>query len=218
VGIVAFLLYHLGFKFTIGNHLQALVFSLGLVLIIQSFMVRQYSTNPRSGPELEGVLNIPGVGPLSWTRVVVLVALLLLVVAFTIVLRSSWVGLALRATGDDQAAAQTLGMSPRKVGMYAFTVSGVLAASAGVAIAALYPVTPLTGTQFLMKGFVVVVIGGLGSASGALVASLAFGVLESLGATYIDPSLTNVYAFALMIVVLLLAPQGLFNRKVGRAG
>lgn len=207
-----------GFKFTIGNHLQALVLSLGLLLIMQSVLMRQYGTTPRHGPSLEGYLSLIGGARISWTRIVVLVALVAVVAAFAIALQRSWIGVALRACGDDQVAAATIGLSARRVGLYAFITSGILAAFAGVAIAAIYPVTALTGAMFLIKGFAVVILGGLGSVSGALVAGLALGMLEAVGATYFDPALTNVYGFVLMIAVLLLAPQGLFNRRAVRAG
>ncbi|MGH3761909.1 branched-chain amino acid ABC transporter permease [Actinophytocola sp.] len=218
VAVLAAGLYAGGFKFTVGNHLQALVLSLAVLLVVQNLMLREFSTSPRRGPSLSGFVELPGGDRIATTRLLVLVALCLVVVGLAVLLRRSWIGLALRACGDDRVAATTLGMSPRRIGRYAFILSGLLAAAAGIAIAASYPVTPLTGAAFLLKGFAVVIVGGLGSVTGALVAGLAFGVLESFGATYLSPSITNVYAFVFMIVVLLVAPRGLFGRKVGRAG
>lgn len=217
VGIFSALMYQ-GFKFTIGNHLQALVLSLGVLLVIQSVMMRQFGTTPRRGPSVDGYLTLFDGARIAWSRVLVLVALIALVAAFAYALKRSWIGVALRACGDDQLASATIGLSARRVGLYAFVASGVLAAAAGVAIAAIYPVTAMTGAEFLLKGFAVVILGGLGSVSGAFAAAMVLGLLESFGATYIDPSLTHVFGFGLMIVVLLVAPQGLFNRKVVRAG
>lgn len=102
--------------------------------------------------------------------------------------------------------------------MYAFVVAAVLGAIAGITYASVFPVTPFIGVDLLLKGFVVVIIGGLGSAPGALVAAIMLGVLESLGIRYFDPTLGDAYGFVLMIIVLLMAPQGLFNRKAVRAG
>lgn len=212
------LLYHGAFKFTIGNHLQGLVLSLGLVLIVENVLLRRYSDNPRRGPAVDGFLNLPGDGRIAMSRVIVVVALLLTVAAFYLILTRTWIGIALRACGSDHAAAATLGLSARKVGFYAFVVSGLLAAAAGVAIASIYPVNPLTGVGFLLKGFVIVIIGGAGSVTGAVGVALALGLLESLGASYIDPAITDVYGFVLMIVVLLIAPEGITNRQARRAG
>lgn len=219
VGIVALSAFlYQGFKYTIGNHLQALVLSLGLLLIFQSIMMREYGTTARNGPTVDGYLSLFDGTRIAWSRIVVLVGLLALVAFFAVALKRSWVGLALRACGDDQLAAASIGLSARRVGLYAFIASGVLAAVAGIAIAAIYPVTALTGAQFLLKGFAVVILGGLGSVSGALAAGIGLGVLESLGATYVSPAITDVYGFVLMILVLLIAPQGLFNRRMVRAG
>lgn len=218
LGLASALLYQGAFKFTMGNHLQGLVLSLGLLLIIQNTELRLFGGATRYGPTISEVVDIPGVGRISVSRIVVFVALLVVVGAVYSVLRWTWVGIALRACGSDQFAAATVGLSARKVGLYAFALSGILAAAAGVGIAAIYPVTPLIGFTFLLKGFVVVIIGGVGSVMGALVASLALGAFESLGATYISPSITTVYGLVLMIVVLLIAPNGLFNRAAGRAG
>lgn len=218
VAVVAAVLYQGAFRFTIGNHLQALVLSLGLLLIIQNLMIREYTTLPRRGPTIHGFIGLPGDTRIATARVVVLVVLLVLAAAVYLALKRSWIGLALRVCGDDAFAASTLGLSARRVGLYAFVVSGLLAAAAGVAIAALFPVNPLTGVSLLLKGFVVVIVGGLGSVTGAFVAALSLGVLEALGARYVDPAFTNVYAFVFMVVILLIAPQGLFNRAARRAG
>lgn len=211
-------LYQGAFRFTMGNHLQGLVLSLGLLLIIQNTELRLFGGATRMGPAPDTILTLPGAGRVALARIIVLVALLVLVAVTYSVLRWSWVGIALRACGSDQFAAATVGLSARRVGLYAFAISGVLAGAAGVAIAAVYPVTPLVGFTFLLKGFIVVIIGGVGSVTGALVASMVLGVFESLGSTYISPSITTVYGLVLMIVVLLVAPNGLFNRAARRAG
>jgi branched-chain amino acid transport system permease protein len=217
VAAISAVLYLGAFRFTIGNHLQGLAVSLGILLVIQNFMIREYSTIPRRGPGIEGYVEILGTR-VAVARLIVLAMVVIIVGFFALVVKKSWIGLALRACGDDEFAASTLGMSAKKLGFYAFVVAGILAAAAGVGIGSIYPVTPEMGVEFLLKGFVVVVIGGLGSASGAAFAGVALGVLEALGARYINPSLTSAYAFGFMIIVLMIAPDGLFNRQVRRAG
>ncbi|GAA3984298.1 branched-chain amino acid ABC transporter permease [Thermobifida alba] len=216
--VVAALVYLVGFRFTIGNHLQGLAFSLGLMLFAENLFVEMFSTTPRTGPRIEGTFALFGGEQVAWSRVLVIAVSVLIVAAVAVLLKRSWVGLALRACGEDRFAAATLGLSARRVGLYAFVVAGLLAGTAGMCIASVAPVTPLTGADYLLTGFVVAIIGGLGSAEGVLVASLMLGLVEALSARYIDPSLTSVYAFGLMVVVLLVAPQGLFNRKEVRAG
>jgi branched-chain amino acid transport system permease protein len=218
VCLAAVVFYLGGFQFTIGNHLQALGLSLALLLIIQNLMIGEFSTSPRQGPTIEGFIPLVGGAKVATVRVVVLALLVLAVTVIYLVLKRSWVGLALRVCGDDGFAASTIGLSVRKVGLYAFAVSALLAAVAGVGIAAINPVTPLTGTEYLMKGFVVVIIGGMRSVPGALVAGVGFGIIEGLGAQFISPAFTNLYGFLLMIVILLMWPNGIFSRAARRAG
>lgn len=214
---ISAVMYIFAFQFTVGNYLQGLAVSLGLLLVIQNFMINQFSTNPRRGPGVDNVVHIFNTR-VEVARLIVLALVILIVVGLGLVVKRSWVGLALRASGDDEFAASTLGMSARRLGFWAFVVAGVLAAAAGIATGSIYPVTADSGTEALLKGFVVVIIGGLGSASGAAFAGVSLGILEALGARYINPSWTDAYAFGFMIIVLMIAPDGLFNRQVRRAG
>jgi branched-chain amino acid transport system permease protein len=217
-GGVAALLYVVGFRRTIGNHLQGLAFSLGLLLFAEAFFTRTFTATPRTGPRIEGAVPLLGEEQLPVGRLVVIGVTVVVVVVTALAMRRTWVGLALRACGDDQFAASTVGLPARRVGLYAFVVAGALAAVAGVCIALVVPITPATGLSFLLKGFVVAIIGGLGSIEGTFVAAILLGVLESLGTRYVEAGLTNAYGFILMIVVLLVAPAGLFNRRQVRAG
>ncbi|WGX96077.1 branched-chain amino acid ABC transporter permease [Nocardioides sp. L-11A] len=215
---VAAVVYLVGFAFTIGDHLQGLAFSLGLLLFSENLFLQLFSAIPRTGPRVEGTLSLPGGDQIAWARIVVILVTAAIVIGCAVALKRTWVGLALRATGDERFAAATLGLSARRVGLYAFVVAGVLAAIAGLCIASVTPVTPSIGMSFLLTGFVVAIIGGLGSPVGVLVASLLLGLVEAFAARYADPSMTSVYTFTAMIVVLLVMPQGLFNRKQVRAG
>lgn len=216
--LAAGLAYAIGFVFTIGNHLQGLAFSLGLLLFTENVFLELFSSIPRNGPRIEGTLALPGGEQIAWSRVVVIIITATLVAVAAIALKRTWVGLALRATGEDRFAAATLGMSAKRVGLYAFLVAAALAAVAGICIASVSPVTPSIGVSFLLTGFVVAIIGGLGSPEGVLIASLILGIVEAFTSRYVDPSMTGVYTYAVMILVLLAMPQGLFNRKVVRAG
>ncbi|GEL25334.1 branched-chain amino acid ABC transporter permease [Pseudonocardia sulfidoxydans NBRC 16205] len=217
-GGIAALLYVVGFRRTIGNHLQGLAFSLGLLLFVEAFMMRTFTATPRSGPRIEGTVALIGQEQMPVGRLIVIGVTVVVVVVTAFAMRRTWIGLALRACGDDEFAASTVGLPAKRVGLYAFVVAGVLAAVAGVCIALVVPITPLTGLAFLLKGFVVAIIGGLGSIEGTFVAAMMLGLLEALGTRYVEAGLTNAYGFVLMIVILLVAPAGLFNRRQVRAG
>lgn len=218
VGAVAAVLYLAAFRFTVGDHLQGLVLSLALLLVVQNLMVARYTTTPRLGPTIGGNLDLPGDSRIALSKVIVLGVLVVVAAVGFLALRTTWIGLALKACGADPKAAAMVGLSPRRVGLYAFIAAGILAAASGIGIGTLMPVTPLTGDDFLLKAFVVVIVGGLGSFGGAVIAGFGLGLIEAFGERYLDPGLTDVYGFVAIILVLLIAPQGLFNRRQMRAG
>jgi branched-chain amino acid transport system permease protein len=215
VTVLSGLAYQTAFRFTVGNHLTGLMLSLAILLVAENYLSLKLGTNPREGPSVSGVIEIFG-SRIGTARLVVLAVMVPVVAAVWLTLKKTWIGISLRACSDDPLAAASVGMAAKRVGFYSFAVGGALAAIAGVAMSTVLAVTPQIGASFVLKGFVVVVIGGLGSPVGALVAGLALGVFESFVTRYVDPSYTTIYAFALMIAVLLVAPEGLFNRKARR--
>jgi branched-chain amino acid transport system permease protein len=101
-----------------------------------------------------------------------------------------------------------------RVSHLAWATAGGLAGAAGALLAPLYTVYPTSGDSALVKGFVVVVLGGLGSIGGPLIAGLLVGLVEAFGAVYGNAAYTDAYGFAFMILVLLIIPTGLFGRTV----
>jgi branched-chain amino acid transport system permease protein len=215
VTLLSGLAYQAAFRFTVGNHLTGLMLSLAILLVAENYLSLRLGTNPREGPSISGIITIAG-SRIGAARLVVLAVMIPVVGAVWLTLKKTWVGIALRACSDDPLAAASVGMAAKRVGFYSFAVGGALAAIAGVAMSTVLSVTPQIGASFVLKGFVVVIIGGLGSPLGAVVAGLGLGLFESFVTRYVDPSYTTIYAFALMIAVLLVAPEGLFNRKARR--
>jgi branched-chain amino acid transport system permease protein len=93
-----------------------------------------------------------------------------------------------------------------------FAVSGAMACAAGSLLGTLYAVEPSMGGAPLLKAFVIVIFGGLGSVTGAIVGGLAIGLMENLSGAYISFAFKDVFTFLLLIAVLLLRPSGLFGR------
>ena len=123
------------------------------------------------------------------------------------------IGIATRATAGDRRAALLVGIPDRTINSLSFFIAGILAAIAGVLIA---PVTFLTATMGLaigLKGFVAAIVGGLGSLQGAVVGGLVLGLTETSVGAYIDANYREGIAFALMVVVLLIWPWGLFGEE-----
>tara|TARA_B100000745_G_scaffold299203_1_gene249481 strand:- start:364 stop:1236 length:873 start_codon:yes stop_codon:yes gene_type:complete len=159
------------------------------------------------------------VGPISLTpiRVFVLGSALLIIVASHLFLQRTKVGKAIRATFQDREAAALMGVNIDFINTFTFSWGAGIAALAGGLLAPIFQVFPTMGAIVTAKSFAVVIVGGLGSFPGAILAGLLLGVAESLGAAYISSGYRDAIAFILIIVVLLLRPTGLLGKE-GRVG
>ncbi len=120
-------------------------------------------------------------------------------------------GLALRATAQDRGLARMVGINVESVYAITFGISAALAGAAGSLLVPTYYVFPSVGAPLLLKGFVVVVLGGMGSMRGAVVGALLLGITESFAAVYVSAGYKDLVGLLLFLVVLLLRPAGLFG-------
>lgn len=128
-------------------------------------------------------------------------------------------GRQVRAVAINPRASALLGINGRGVFMITFFIAGALAALAGVMIGLSFnSIQFMMGEPYMLKAFVVVVLGGLGNLAGAVVASLLLGVGQALSAAYLPPGLTDILIFATLFVVLIFKPNGLFGGAVAPAG
>ncbi len=161
--------------------------------------------------------NLPTVmlGPLpeSGARVAAFVCALIAIALFYLVLKKTWYGLALRAAAQSRIGTQTSGVNILRLDQIAFAIGVGLAGVAGALLAPVFLVFPTDGVVTTVKGFEIIVIGGLGSIPGALVAGVLLGIVESLGAAFISSPYQNAYGFLLVLIVLLIKPTGLFGER-----
>jgi branched-chain amino acid transport system permease protein len=155
--------------------------------------------------------------PLSGARVAAFICALLAIGGFYALLKKTWLGLALRAASQSRVGVQTAGVDILRLDQFAFGIGVALAGIAGALLAPVFLVFPTNGVITTVKGFEIVVIGGLGSIPGALVAGVLLGVVESLGAAFIASPYQNAYGFLLVLVILLFRPNGLFGERVREA-
>lgn len=140
---------------------------------------------------------------------------LLLVGALHWFLHNTFLGRAVRATAQHRNAAQLMGVNVKGIYVFAFGLGCACLGLASGMIAPQYPVFPTVGTFFVLTAFVIVVLGGLGSLSGALVGSLLIGVVDSLAGFYIAPDLKEVVYFLIFLGILIFRPTGLFGAGRG---
>jgi branched-chain amino acid transport system permease protein len=190
----------------------ATVVTIALLLMLRSLAVAlggPYQYRPETN------LPIMWVGPLPMegARVMAFVFALVALALFYVVISKTWVGLALRAASQNRVAAQTSGVDVFKLDAVAFGIGVALAGLAGALLAPLFLVYPTNGAVTTVKGFEIIVIGGLGSIPGALIGGVLLGVVESLGAAFISSPYQNAYGFVLVLIVLLVRPYGLFGER-----
>lgn len=197
------------------NFEHSLMMTLGISLALQNGLIYLVSSTPRL------VETSFSFGRVEWVDVSLpmprLVAMALSLASFAglyLVLHRTRIGRAMRGLAQNRDAALMVGIRPLRVARVAVLLGVSLSAMAGVALAPVYAVHPAMGLPVVFKAFAVVIIGGLGSIEGAALAAVVLGVLESFAGGLTDTVVRDALAFVLMIVVLLVRPEGLFGRGV----
>jgi branched-chain amino acid transport system permease protein len=131
-----------------------------------------------------------------------------------VILRVTWLGRAIRAVSANMSSARLVGVDPKTVAALTFAI-GVATTGAGGAIASvLYPFLPASGYQWISRLLGIIVLGGMGSLPGAVVGALILGVAETMTQTYISPQWATMVPWVVIMLVLLLRPQGLMGQKL----
>ncbi len=155
------------------------------------------------------------VGPLviSTSDLMMLAISAVALLALGFIIQKTSLGRALRAVSFDRDTAQLMGIDSRRIIQLAFVISGVLAGVAGVFLGIKYTLYPTLGS-LVVKGFIASVIGGLGSLTGAVVGALLLGILETILLSVLGSGYSTIAVFAIMLVFLLLRPQGIAGSNV----
>jgi branched-chain amino acid transport system permease protein len=194
--------------------LVTLTLTFGLDLILNNAMIYFFKADYRKltlHPSMGSVSLFGIVVPVD--RLMATVFALALTGVLYLVLRRLRVGRAIVAVRLDRDAAVLMGVDVKSIYAIAFGLGAALAGCAGVLMALIFPISPLTSSTFLAKAFVVCVLGGLGSVSGALAGGLLLALVEGVGSTFFGPSHATTLSFALLIVFLIVRPEGLLGRK-----
>jgi branched-chain amino acid transport system permease protein len=138
---------------------------------------------------------------------------LLLCGAVDQLIRRTGFGREVRAAAEDREAAATLGVDVRRTNRFVFAIAAACTGIGGILVGSTFAFTPTSGLDYLLSGFAVVVLGGLGSVRGTLVGALTLGVIESLGAAFVGDGYRNFIGLVAFLVVLSVRPQGLFGRR-----
>jgi branched-chain amino acid transport system permease protein len=166
------------------------------------------------GVQMESQFDSYELGPLVFDAVRVHAALAAIAIALLLWLffTRTRTGKSIRAAADNHLAALVVGLDVRRLYAFTFGIGAACVGAAGALMITIIPVSPFLAVEYTLLAFVIVIVGGLGSMSGALLGGLLIGVSEAVAGLLLQPSLKSMFSFGLLILVLLLRPQGLFGR------
>jgi branched-chain amino acid transport system permease protein len=199
--------------------LASLMVTLGAVLALYSTMTILFGPDIRRfPPDLIGADALVLFGlRVTQAQLLILGTTAVLVAALLALMRGTRLGLAIRAMAERADAAELMGIDTARIAALVSFLSGCLAGAGGVLIGLNFnAIQPYMGEQMMLRGFVVIIVGGLGDIRGALIAGLLLGVIEVLTAGYVASGLKEAVAFAILVIVLWTRPSGLFGQAVTR--
>jgi len=187
----------------------------GLLLVMQHGIMLTFGPNYYSirVTELEGVLEF-GYVRVSVGLLLAAVVSVLTILGLHLFLTRTYLGTAIRAIGQNSFAAQTIGIPVKRLYELSFAISTGLAAVAGLVLTPLIWMHPTIGEIYILKAFIIVVLGGMGNVMGAFLGGIVIGITESVSALYLMPSLKEAVALIIFILILLFRPRGIFARAV----
>jgi branched-chain amino acid transport system permease protein len=197
---------------SLDQHLYVLS-TLALALMIQQVAAVEWSTEPQPFPRLFGIGNGDPLDERFWLPVLACAAV---IVGLELLQRRTLVGRAFLAISEDNFAARALGLPERNLRIASYALAGAIGGIAGFASGELLLAFFANGAMLNFYGFVPVALGGLGNNRGAVIGGLALGIFQQAANFTVGGVFASVAVFAVFIVVLLAAPQGLFGGSVAR--
>jgi branched-subunit amino acid ABC-type transport system permease component len=193
-------------------HLSSLLATFAINMIIIGIMTSIFQTTPRNIDMGLGSVTIGGI-TIQWTRIIAAIASLLVAGALYLFLYRTTTGKHVRAVANNRSAAELMGIPSARILALSFGMGTMLAGIAGALIATIFPFTVLSGGNYELKSFVIVVLGGLGNPLGSLLGGLILGTMEGVIPAFMSISWVPVIEFGLFIVILLVLPQGILGAK-----
>jgi branched-chain amino acid transport system permease protein len=192
----------------------AVVVTFALSLLLINLVDKVVGPYPQRGPPLVDIPRM-ALGPImiSGQKLVATGLAIAMIAGLVLFLRYAFWGRQIQAVAQNRLGASLAGIDPARASSIVFALSGALAALSGGLLAPLINASPDVGAFPAIKSYVIVVLGGMGSMPGSVLASLLLGVLESFGAVYISYDYRDTFGLVILMLVLILRPQGLFGER-----
>lgn len=197
-----------------GDKLNEIFVSLGLIYIFENAAMLIWGTDPLqiASPFSGMSLNLASMS-ITYDRIVAVFVVIAALVAFGFLIKKTKIGLAMRATSQINNTAMLMGINVEKIYMITFALGAALAAVAGGLYGIIFSFNYQVGAMPTIIAFAIIILGGLGSIKGAIVGGLLYGITEQLATYFLNGLWGSAVAFALLIVVLIIRPRGIFGEK-----
>ncbi len=198
-----------------GNHSVTMIATTGISFILQQLILATYGGIPKKIANPWPVsFNLLGVSYEGYRVLIAAISVLILIAVWLFLYRTSY-GILIRASIQDRNMASAMGIDVNKVLIATFALGSVLAAVGGVLAAPVTQVFYLMGNDVVLLAFIVVIIGGLGSLGGTLIAALGLCSVEGMLAGILNPVQSKAAILVVMVIILMLRPRGLFGEREG---
>lgn len=197
------------------SKLTVLITAIGVSLFLQYTGQLLFGADPKSFPTIIENVSFSVFGAtIGSNQIVVLISSTLLMIALRVIVMKTKMGIAIRAVSNNLTAASLMGININNVISFTFIIGSALAGAAGILYSINYPsIDPLMGMLPGLKAFIAAVLGGIGNFPGASVGGLIIGLVETFTVGYLSPTYRDAIAFAILIIILLVKPTGLFGKK-----
>jgi branched-chain amino acid transport system permease protein len=213
LGVAVYRVYYASFERTGQESLSGLAFFFGLMFIIEVVLIMIYGVDYRLVPaSYIGANWKVGLVDIPLRMAVPFVVSMLMTIGVYLFLSRTFIGRAILAVSQDRQALQLMGANPVRVKQVAFGLALMTASVAGALLIIIGPVEPSINREYIGRVFAIVVLGGMGSITGTVLAAFILGIAESFVSTFAGPSWAPAVAFGILLVTLAVRPQGILGR------
>ncbi|MBN1381082.1 MAG: branched-chain amino acid ABC transporter permease [Deltaproteobacteria bacterium] len=193
-------------------HLNSFIAAIGLIYIIENGALILWGPDFKRFPAVyDQLYHFLGI-TITLHRIIIVLTAISLIVIMQLFIKKTTLGATIVATAQDRIGARLAGINVERVGLITFGIGTALAAAAGVLIGPILLVYPSMGSALILKAFVIIILGGMGSIPGAIIGGFILGIIESLGGGYLTTQYNEVLAFGVLVTVLAIRPTGLFGK------
>jgi len=197
------------------SELLPLIATIGVSILLQNAMLLAFGPIPYAfdSPYSNAVLRFWGGTFITWQNLIIITVSAGTVALLYAFMKFTFMGKALRAVAQDRETAGLMGINPNQLVMLTFVIASALAGMGGAMLGPILVLTPFAGTTVIVKAFAIVIIGGFGNVEGTIIAGLLVGLIESYTTQLLNPGLTDIVVFGLLLLMLALRPTGLIAER-----